>query len=237
MCPNVAKMVFLDYERLKVLLSKIAPADTPPSTQDILIGIAQQKLTAMTHNLRLDSLAPSLLTLPDALLFDRLGPLVGTESIIGGLARAHSSFLRPSHDPDMHTTVTFMADRAIHPTDKQLEAWVPRLAKTSRAVVRCHMTMGMVNLLECISETLESLEADSTSTEPHEIDLLDLNSEKEPIFPRLKTVAVGGRWAWVKEQRYWDLRSLECLKLRKQSMQERIAHNHEFDPDSRYGEL
>mmetsp|Transcript_46757 Transcript_46757/g.116526 ORF Transcript_46757/g.116526 Transcript_46757/m.116526 type:complete len:200 (-) Transcript_46757:2112-2711(-) len=84
MCPNVAKMVCLDYERFKVLLSKIGPADNvTPSTQDILINIAQQKLSAMTHNLHLDSLAPSLLTLPDALLFDRLGPLVGTESIIG----------------------------------------------------------------------------------------------------------------------------------------------------------
>jgi len=147
----------------------------------------------MAHNLRLKSLDPSLLSLPPALLFDRLGPLIGTESVIGGLARAHSSFLVPSHDPDMHTTITFTADHAIHPTDKQLEAWVPRLAKTSWAVLSCRMNMGMVKLLEAINETLEHLEADSTSTEPHEIDLLDLESEERTAFPRLKTVAVGGR--------------------------------------------
>ncbi|CEM17704.1 unnamed protein product [Vitrella brassicaformis CCMP3155] len=226
MCPNVAKMVCLDYERFKVLLSKIGPADNvTPSTQDILINIAQQKLSAMTHNLHLDSLAPSLLTLPDALLFDRLGPLLGTESVIGGLSRAHSSFLGPSHDPDMHTTVTFMADRAIDLTDGQLEAWRPRLAKTKGAVLRCHMNMGMVRLLEGMRDSLESLEADSHSAQEHELEGVD---GWGAAFPLLETVVVGGRWGWVSYLRAWGLGSLECVELRKLSTEEQTAHDNEF---------
>ncbi|CEL97908.1 unnamed protein product [Vitrella brassicaformis CCMP3155] len=229
MCPNVAKMVYMDYERFKVLLSKIAPADAPPSTQDILIGIAQQKLTAMLRNLRLDSLTPSVLTLPDALLFDRLGPLIGTESIIGGLSRAHSSFLGPSHDSDMHTTIAFLADRDIDPTDKQLEAWRPRLAKTRRAVVRCHMNMSMVKLLDGVSESLESLEADSHSVKQHEVPSRWRSGYKKPLaFPRLKTIVVGGRWAWASFLRGWTLRSLKTVELRKLTTQEKTAHDNEF---------
>ncbi|CEM32447.1 unnamed protein product [Vitrella brassicaformis CCMP3155] len=248
MCPNIAKMVCLDYERLKVVLSKIAPADTLPSPQDILIGIAQQKITAMLRNLRLDSLAPSLLTLPDALLFDRLGPLVGTESLIGGLSRAHSSFLAPSRHPDMHTIITFLADRAIDTTDEQLEAWVPRLAKTKRAVLGCHMNMGMVRLIESISETLEHLEVDSTSTEMHEIDIPELDrhsgarhgreaggiptiedsSSGRAVGVGLISALLDTRVGAVQIQDSSFQRSLKTLELRKLSREEETLQYNEF---------
>ncbi|CEM23866.1 unnamed protein product [Vitrella brassicaformis CCMP3155] len=239
-CPNVAKMVCLDYQRVAALLRKIANADVTPSTLDILISIAQQKLSAITHNLRLDSLAPSLLTLPDALLFDRLGPLLGTESIIGGLSRAHSSFLGPSRDPDMHTTITFMADRkrrAIRLTRQQLEAWRPRLAKTRRAVVRCHMNMSMVKLLDGVSKSLESLEADSHSVKQHEIASPDDKGRKPVEFPRLKTVVVGGRWAYVSYERSWRLWSVaRVCRAAQVDHQEQTAHDIEFmDWETWYG--
>ena len=123
------------------------------------------------------------------------------------LSRAHSSFVGPSRDPDMHTTITFTADRAIDLTDKQLEAWRPWLAKTRRAVLRCHMNMSMVKLLDGVSETLESLEADSHSVQHHEVASRFLSGYKEPLaFPRLKTVVVGGRWAWASFLRAWTHR-------------------------------
>mmetsp|Transcript_46757 Transcript_46757/g.116525 ORF Transcript_46757/g.116525 Transcript_46757/m.116525 type:complete len:598 (-) Transcript_46757:436-2229(-) len=128
----------------------------------------------------------------------------------------------------MHTTITFLADRDIDPTDKQLEAWRPRLAKTRRAVVRCHMNMSMVKLLDGVSKSLESLEADSHSVKQHEIASPDDKGRKPVEFPRLKTVVVGGRWAWASFLRGWTLRSLKTVELRKLTTQEKTAHDNEF---------
>ncbi|CEM18747.1 unnamed protein product [Vitrella brassicaformis CCMP3155] len=150
------------------------------------------------------SLAPSLLTLPDALLFDRLGPLVGTESIIGDSRGP----IRHTWDPPAAPTCTPPSHSS--PTATSTPPSEPWLAKATRAVMRCHMNMAMVRLIEGAGESLESLEADSHSVQQREIAFPDDRGKEPGEFPRLKTVVVGGRWAWASFLRAWTLRPSSC---------------------------
>ncbi|CEM39467.1 unnamed protein product [Vitrella brassicaformis CCMP3155] len=94
-----------------------------------------------THAESVESLP--LLSIPLGVRSTLLSPLLVTQCIIGSLSLVKSAFHTLAIDPQMHRTIYLksrqcpktLEDKQIRLSDRQVDAWSPRLSRTKRIIM------------------------------------------------------------------------------------------------------
>ncbi|CEL98478.1 unnamed protein product [Vitrella brassicaformis CCMP3155] len=206
---TVAERVSVHYKCCLKLLKAASVMSQGLEPQKQLIQRAHTKCDFIAETLNLPVVTPALLCdLPEPLWYRFLSPLLGTQSVLVDLARAHPSLHSLSRRQPMHRTVVIRSRSCVRMTWEQSREWLHLFSRTEAMVIRAAPTVQLVMLVERAAATLKSLEACCRGQRG---DAIRLPYPRD--FFRLTKVKVSGGWVSIAHHRNWTTRPLEELDV------------------------